>query len=593
MPNKTFILEDSSLNIKGLKCSAPTPIASAKKFAKDIFEIVKDGKHKRVRKLTLCVKTSDKKMYTYTASKVNNPEKKDSYKVFVKPQKTPLKKRRGGADKNIKNYILITDIGRDIDDTLALITLLYLHKKNLIKLLAIAVSGGNLENRVKCVKYWLVKFDIKNIYVIEGKGEHFDLRDKNGKLITTNAGNNACVIPYDENNTSINDLVQSYEPQLCKNTLLDYFQYEVTDKNIANINILAIGPITPLRYVFNFDDFINRIDNIYFQGNAYINDNNEIIPDNREYEDEDKETKKGIGAYNFGNNFNNYVSFLQKQTQTVIEKFTELRSADNNKLYFLGKQAAYLIDFNKDDYLSIDDKKLSLGTINKTLGFARYELARNDFFRVFEHSFNKEVFKQLYNNYYSNDEGKLIAEDESFDFDDKNEKLKQYLNALIIPYNDNPSTDTERNNKVFDDILLQSLKKLNNPYDLILIYLAIFEDRFFDTSASRFYSKNNSEVTSNIKKHIHFNDKNPRILKDRVDDVKQYMLETLRTALTSTYNSKLSLLEQGKTGGKRKAKPSTSKSSPKPNTKKPAKSPSKPSQKPSNPKPKTKKPSKS
>ena len=28
------------------------------------------------------------------------------------------------------NYIVITDIGRDTDDTLALIILLYLHKKN-------------------------------------------------------------------------------------------------------------------------------------------------------------------------------------------------------------------------------------------------------------------------------------------------------------------------------------------------------------------------------------------------------------------------------------------------------------------------------
>jgi len=47
----------------------------------------------------------------------------------------------------MKNYILITDIGRDTDDTLALIILLYLHKIKKIKLLTIAVSGGKIKKQ--------------------------------------------------------------------------------------------------------------------------------------------------------------------------------------------------------------------------------------------------------------------------------------------------------------------------------------------------------------------------------------------------------------------------------------------------------------
>ena len=74
------------------------------------------------------------------------------------------------------NYIVITDIGRDTDDTLALIILLYLHKKNDINLSCIAVSGAKLELRANSVYYWLYKFNITNISVVLALNEEFSFK---------------------------------------------------------------------------------------------------------------------------------------------------------------------------------------------------------------------------------------------------------------------------------------------------------------------------------------------------------------------------------------------------------------------------------
>ena len=73
----------------------------------------------------------------------------------------------------MKKYILITDIGRDTDDTLALLILLKKHKNNIIKLLAICVSGAKLNERANSVYYWLNYYNITDISVITGKGEEF------------------------------------------------------------------------------------------------------------------------------------------------------------------------------------------------------------------------------------------------------------------------------------------------------------------------------------------------------------------------------------------------------------------------------------
>ena len=96
-----------------------------------------------------------------------------------------------------ESYILITDIGRDTDDTLALLILLYLHILDKIKLLAIAVSGSKLQNRGNSVYYWLSKFRIIDIAVIIPLGEQFnfepiDIDERTNKIIK-DIDSNVCI----------------------------------------------------------------------------------------------------------------------------------------------------------------------------------------------------------------------------------------------------------------------------------------------------------------------------------------------------------------------------------------------------------------
>jgi hypothetical protein len=252
-----------------------------------------------------------------------------------------------------ENYILITDIGRDTDDTLALLILLYLHKLDKIKLLAIAVSGSKLQNRGNSVYYWLSKFRIIDIAVIIPLEEQFnfepiDIDERTNKIIK-DIDSNVCILPYTKKTFTTN--INKYD------NLNSFFEKNA----INNINIISIAPIRPLYTALKTNPkIINKISNIYFQGNVYY-ENNSIIPDIR---------SNGRGAYNFGNGFPNSQE-IKDETKYVIDLFEKTYiNNDNNKLYFLGKNTAYLINFNLKDLLFID-KNIAILSIKKTLLFAK------------------------------------------------------------------------------------------------------------------------------------------------------------------------------------------------------------------------------
>ena len=118
----------------------------------------------------------------------------------------------------MKSYILITDIGRDSDDTLALIVLLYYHKISKIKLLSIAVSGAKLIQRANCVFYWLSYYKIDDISVIIPLQEELifdpiDIDDKTKRIIK-DIDSNVCILPYDEKNSKYKFTKEKYK-SLC------------------------------------------------------------------------------------------------------------------------------------------------------------------------------------------------------------------------------------------------------------------------------------------------------------------------------------------------------------------------------------------
>jgi hypothetical protein len=467
------------------------------------------------------------------------------YRIDVKPVKDKIVKKRGGRPfvpqdlilKESKRYILITDIGRDIDDTLALIALLYYHKHNTLALETIVVSGSNLQERAKCVHYWLMKFDIDNIPVICNIDEDYNMTDIN----------DTCVLPYDDTETAnVQTYYDTNKKMLTKyGTLLEYFKDDTID-TFMDLNILCIGPVTPLYNAIMSEHetlVLSKIRQVYFQGNAYI-DRESIIPD----------TRPPIGAYNFAFGKDERFENMKTESENVIRKCIE----NDKTLYFLGKNAAYLIKFTYTELMKIN-KPMAINAGKKTFDFAK----RNpDFPRVF-------------------------AEDIIND-----ELLKIHLN---------------KDDLTMDDFY-SNLRKLSNPYDLVLIYLALFPE-MFNEKKSRFYNEDYCIITKNIadkkikayefpnsidiSKHIHFNDNDPEIFTIPVENVKTHMLFLLDTALQYTKyiasavtvantetvaNEPVS--EESKGGGSRKRRPSTNKKpSKKPVTKTPKKASSKKSPK--------------
>jgi hypothetical protein len=438
----------------------------------------------------------------------------------------------------MKSYILITDIGRDSDDTLALIVLLYYHKISKIKLLSIAVSGAKLIQRANCVFYWLSYYKIDDISVIiplqeELKFDPIDIDDKTKRIIK-DIDSNVCILPYDEKTVNINLLKKNIKVYASLN---DFFNTN-TD---TNINMLIIAPVRPLYTCLHVNPkVIDRINNIYFQGNVYY-DKKTIIPDIR---------KGGKGSYNFGSGFDNFEE-IKDETSYVINTFNnKYMKNSNNKLYFLGKHTAYLIEFN-EKYLNLINKPIASLSIKKTLMFAKN--LPNVFNMVFKDNINHNKKRKIMKKYKPHI--RTLIDDKTSSLNkylkDLNDRLvynvnKDYLlNEIRILENNIANDDIDSYYYLFiqfmideNDIdneytkdFLQTINKINNPYDLVLVYLALFED-LFDFKHSKFL-KENDKVYKNTK-HIQFNEKN--------DDIfdKKYMLKHMKKLLQTAlkYRSK-------------------------------------------------------
>ena len=443
----------------------------------------------------------------------------------------------------MNKYILITDIGRDTDDTLALIILLYLHKINKIKLLAIAVSGAKLENRTNSVIFWLSKYSINNISVISSFNEEFvfspiDIDERNNKIIK-DIDSNVCILPYNEKKVNIENLKKNID---IYDNLISYFN----NNNEFDINIIAIAPIRPLyNCLINNNKVIDRISNIYFQGNVYY-EKKSIIPDIR---------GGGKGAYNFGNGFPN-AEEIKNETKYVIDLFNKKYSKnDNNKLYFLGKNTAYLIEFNYKDFNFID-KNIAKLSIQKTLLFAKN--LPDIFNMVFKNNINQKMRKKVIeknmkniNKIIKNDNSKLNLYLKDLKnrlnlLEKKNIDKINYLNKELKIINTHINNIKENNENQYDSYyilfiqfmvdnnninnkythdFLKTITKISNPYDLVLIYLVIYKN-FFDFKQSKFLTKN--DKIYNNTKHIQFNEKNKVILKK---NMKNHMKKMLKKSL--------------------------------------------------------------
>ena len=356
--------------------------------------------------------------------------------------------------------------------------------------------------------------------------------------IIKDVDSNICILPYNDDKTgdNINIFIKNLKTY---NNLYEYFA-----ENPQNIDIIAIAPIRPLYTALHKNSkLINKIDNIYFQGNAYYYKKS-LMPDIR---------AGGRGSYNFGNGFPNKEEIM-KETKYVIDLFNKSQKRKDNKLYFLGKNTAYLVELTENDLYKID-KRIAELTIKKTLLFAK---SLPDVFNlVFKNNIdnkkkgiiikkNSKIISNLINDidsplnrYIDNVKNRLKYVKEASKLEylnnellNKNTHIKNIINnteesidssyKLFIEF----IVDTKDIQNNYTKDFLLTINKITNPYDLVLSYLVIFKN-FFDFTKSSFLTQ--ADKPYNNTRHIQFNEKNEDIF-NKIK-VKKHMITILRKSL--------------------------------------------------------------
>jgi hypothetical protein len=261
----------------------------------------------------------------------------------------------------------------------------------------------------------------------------------------------------------------------------------------------------------------------------------------------------GRGSYNFGNGFPNKEEIM-KETKYVIDLFNKSQKSKDNKLYFLGKNTAYLVELTEKDLYKID-KQIAELTIKKTLLFAK---SLPDVFNlVFKNNIDNKK-KGIIINKNSKIISNLINDIESplnRYIDNIKNRLKnvkdtsklEYLNNELLNKNthikniiNNTEESIDSSDKLFIEFIIDTkeiqnnytkdflltINKITNPYDLVLSYLVIFKN-FFDFTKSSFLTQ--ADKPYNNTRHIQFNEKNEDIF-NKIK-VKKHMITILRKSL--------------------------------------------------------------
>ena len=212
-----------------------------------------------------------------------------------------MRRRRRKRKEKIP-VLLITDIGRDIDDTLALLTISGYREE--IELVGVVATGGNGANRAMLAKSWLSHLQLDKVKVCaclaDGKSEiefpTFLKRRKNKSPIDAR--------------TLITDLLRKYSHTL---------------------RIVAIAPLSPLlplvREKQTLDLLRENTNSIFIQG-QFIQQGDKILPDIQ-------------NAYNLRIDAN--------ASRQVFEKLQH-----DIPFRFLGKHAAYQVSLTPRDFASFD-----------------------------------------------------------------------------------------------------------------------------------------------------------------------------------------------------------------------------------------------
>lgn len=435
---RNFVVYGSTVGSNEMKYSASTPMSAAKQAANDLFA----NDNKKKRKICFCMQDiSSKKTYDYIALRKKLSSKK--YEISVEKDdktgkaKKPSRrsKRSGGGDRN---FVLITDIGRDIDDTLALIALLHQHKEQKINLKAIVVAGYALDKREKLIYYWLRKFGINEL----SDDRKIPVFITPGIWQTTAENDLICIYPDDmPDDDVLYDFMDDYKDKTLSRLLNTHLEHDTkytcnTDEifnnfiqKTDNLEILCIANITWVNHllqarILSKSNIQQKIKKIYIQGAYHVTGKDASGQDILEPLD-----------YNMS---------LDKNAATLV--INELKSII--PFTFLGKYTAYLIKFHNEEFNEFDN----------TFGINLKSQAIFGLFKLYVT--NKAIFDRVFE-----------SDIKSADVLSTLEKDK---NTLTLLYKSKPFN--HKHPIIID--FVNALYKISNAYDLILVYLALNEEQF-------------------------------------------------------------------------------------------------------------------
>jgi len=213
--------------------------------------------------------------------------------------------------------LLVTDIGRDIDDTVAMIALSTYESEGFFKLVGVIATGGAGEERARVTRFWLRRLGYK---------------DEDVPVAACYApGKPICLLPNAEPG------VPSFEDAAifrgsCKEKSAGELILQLAKEHHGKLQILAIAPFSSIADALDTEEntevIRKGVAKLYIQGQATINeDDGRLSPD--------------FLAFNLSEN--------KEASNTVFEKLQ-----DHIPFQLLSKHAAYRVSMLREDFLGWD-----------------------------------------------------------------------------------------------------------------------------------------------------------------------------------------------------------------------------------------------
>lgn len=220
--------------------------------------------------------------------------------------------------------LLVTDIGRDIDDTVALLSIsTYEREEGLVKLVGVVATGGVGESRARLARFWL---------------RRLGYADEDVKVAACLAPghevSNICVFPAAKGVPGSLEEAAAYEGR-SKDTAASDLIVELAEAHAGRLVVLVIAPLTPIARAMGSEEgkaaLERGIAKLYFQAQTNVVFLEEGSGEGR------ARLEPNMAAFN-----------LREDGEASAKVFERLQ--ERVPFVLVGKYAAYRVQLEKSDF---------------------------------------------------------------------------------------------------------------------------------------------------------------------------------------------------------------------------------------------------